>query len=651
MDQHQCGAGGKATPQIAVNPIIENYLGQGLLAKENANMSHLSPAGLLLVLGEEALKKNYLHCIREAGYNDLANWHEQGYVHIHDLGLGVKTPYCSGHSLENLLHDGISAGNIISGPAKRLCSAVNHIINHIGACSNEFAGAQAFNDVDLFLGPYALDFFLSRVNTYKMPAEQAMKMTLEEVDQSMQEMIFHLNYNTRYGGQCVDEATQCLTPEGWKTHKEINVGDVIYVFDMTTQRVKTDIVKHVNRFNCDGHINMFVLHDGGLMYLTDQHRVVYGTSPDPREPFVMGTVDDIKDTTRKPYVPAITVHRKRGEFVATDSGDAYVEHWQRIPYTGLVWCPSTDTGTFIARRSGTHAFVTGNSPFSNISLALSVPSDMETRRPLIGGKTLEDRWGSEIFECSCAGDHITYGDLEMWQNIVAEAILNNFLRGDSRGTGFTFPVLTVSVTPEFFDHPLKKKVFELSAKFGNPYFQNYINGHSAGKKIEPADVRSMCPLHGNTLARQVGKPDNVRTIGRDKNHGRHLPGCLGKIKTLIPLTAVKQAGQHIGPSLQHGLLRILKRHIHQADLKVVLFGNPPDQVQAHALALTLLIGKFKGGVGGLTHKHDRLVVQEPGPFARAQLLGFDLPEIEQGHGYCDSAENKKSLAEPLRRTR
>lgn len=343
MDQLHSSATGPATPNaptLDVEDIIQDYLGEGLSAKENANMSHLSPAGLLLVLGEAGLKRDYLYKLRLAGHTALADWHELGMVHIHDLGLGVKTPYCSGHSLENLLHEGISAGNIISGPAKRLRSAVNHIINHIGACSNEFAGAQAFNDIDLFLGPYALDFFISRVRTFNMDAEMAMKMTMEEVDQSMQELIFHLNYNTRYGGQ---------------------------------------------------------------------------------------------------------------------------------------------------------------SPFSNVTLSLTIPDDMRDRRPLVGGQTLEDRWGADTFTASCAGDHVTYGDLAMWQNIVGEAILNNFMRGDSKGTGFTFPVLTISVTEEFFQHPLKKKVFELSAKFGNPYFQNYINGYSGGEKLNPSDVRSMCPLAGSTL--------------------------------------------------------------------------------------------------------------------------------------------------------
>lgn len=153
-------------PVLDFKPIIDDYFRKGLSAKENANMSTMGPAGLLLVVGGAALKLDYLQRLRCAGFSDLVDMHETGRVHIHDLTLGYKTPYCAGHSLQNLLSDGISAGAIKSGPAKRLRSAVNHIINYIGAASNEFAGAQAFNDVDLFLGPYAADYYHSIRSKY-----------------------------------------------------------------------------------------------------------------------------------------------------------------------------------------------------------------------------------------------------------------------------------------------------------------------------------------------------------------------------------------------------------------------------------------------------------------------------------------------------
>lgn len=321
--------GGGRWPTLDFKPLIDDYFQKGLTAKENANMSTMGPAGLLLVVGGAALKIDYLHRLREAGHSELVDMHESGRVHIHDLTLGWKTPYCAGHSLSNLLSGGISAGAIKSGPAKRLRSAINHIINYIGASSNEFAGAQAFNDVDLFLGPYAYDFYISV--QHKCPSlstEDAMTLVKDEVEQSLQEMIFHLNYNTRYGGQ---------------------------------------------------------------------------------------------------------------------------------------------------------------SPFSNISLALDVPDDMKHQRPLIGGMTLEERWGIREDD-----NYLTYAALQYWQNMVAEAIIDNFDRGDVDGKGFTFPVLSINAVPELFSHPLKKKIFALSAKYGNPYYQNYINGHSGDKKLDPSDVRSMC---------------------------------------------------------------------------------------------------------------------------------------------------------------
>lgn len=326
-------SGGGRWPTLDFKPLIDDYFQKGLAAKENANMSTMGPAGLLLVVGGAALRVDYLHRLREEGFGELVDLHESGRIHIHDLTLGYKTPYCAGHSLQNLLSDGISAGAIKSGPAKRLRSAVNHIINYIGASSNEFAGAQAFNDVDLFLGPYACDYYMHILATYKSVSEEdARAMVLDEVVQSTQEMIFHLNYNTRYGGQA---------------------------------------------------------------------------------------------------------------------------------------------------------------PFSNISLALDVPSDMAQQRPLIGGKTLEERWSRPV-PGHDAETAATYESLAFWQQMIAEAILDNFMRGDIEGKGFTFPVLSINAVPELFSHPLKDKVFALSARFGNPYYQNYVNGYSGDHKLDPSDVRSMC---------------------------------------------------------------------------------------------------------------------------------------------------------------
>ncbi len=669
-------SGGGRWPTLDFKPLIDDYFHKGLAAKENANMSTMGPAGLLLVVGGAALRVDYLHRLREAGFGELVDLHETGRVHIHDLTLGYKTPYCAGHSLQNLLSDGISAGAIKSGPAKRLRSAVNHIINYIGASSNEFAGAQAFNDVDLFLGPYACDYYMHILATYKSVSEEdARAMVLDEVRQSTQEMIFHLNYNTRYGGQCVTPDTECLTPKGWKTHEELCVGDEIFVVDTETGEMRTDTLTHVNVYDFSGNLLRFKGRCADIL-VTPNHRMVYRKSNVDGKLGVLEAAElaeraviNIPNTAalNRPDNPAWSddrvrmlawvlsdAHMETGRYsririyqtekkfaeeiraLLSRLGIAYTEsedigewgsevvmfgihggaarEWiaitggerNRIPasafdtfsarqaklfldeyikadghieangrtriskkyetmiddlqhmavlagigttlkrrapggtstahavallkhnvvsatevtpfsYTGKVWCPTTATGTFVARRNN-KVFITGNSPFSNISLALDVPSDMANQRPLIGGKTLEERWSMPAPEHADDED-ATYASLSFWQNMVAEAILDNFMRGDIDGKGFTFPVLSINAVPELFTHPLKDKVFALSARFGNPYYQNYVNGYSGDNKLDPSDVRSMCPMKGNTkVLIKTGKCVSVQEIRQVANN-------------------------------------------------------------------------------------------------------------------------------------
>jgi ribonucleoside-triphosphate reductase len=185
--------------RISVDSIINEYLNKGDNAKENANMS-FGPSGLLFNVGGEGLRRDNLNRIRKQGFGELADLHEKGGVHIHDLSLGVTTPYCAGHSLQNLLNEGISTSSVVSKPAKHLSSAINHMVNYIGANSNDFAGAQAFNDIDTFLSPYVYKCYLD----YKKmgcPRAVAFKLTRKMVYQEIQSFIFHLNYNSRWGNQ------------------------------------------------------------------------------------------------------------------------------------------------------------------------------------------------------------------------------------------------------------------------------------------------------------------------------------------------------------------------------------------------------------------------------------------------------------------
>jgi ribonucleoside-triphosphate reductase len=111
-------------------------------------------------------------------------------------------------------------------------------------------------------------------------------------------------------------------------------------------------------------------------------------------------------------------------------------------------------------------------PFTNVTLDLTVPSFMEDENVIVGGQVMS----------------ATYGDMqeemEMFNTAFAE-VMND---GDSKGRVFTFPIPTYCVTKDFnWDSPVVQKVFEVTAKYGVPYFSNFINSD-----MRPEDVRSMC---------------------------------------------------------------------------------------------------------------------------------------------------------------
>ena len=111
-------------------------------------------------------------------------------------------------------------------------------------------------------------------------------------------------------------------------------------------------------------------------------------------------------------------------------------------------------------------------PFTNITLDLKVPEFMKNEPIVIGGKIMEE----------------TYGEFQKEVDIFNEALAEVMLEGDGAGRVFTFPIPTINITGDFeWDSEVARKIFELSAKYGVPYFANFINSD-----MNPEDVRSMC---------------------------------------------------------------------------------------------------------------------------------------------------------------
>ena len=112
-------------------------------------------------------------------------------------------------------------------------------------------------------------------------------------------------------------------------------------------------------------------------------------------------------------------------------------------------------------------------PFSNITLDWTVPADLKDLPAIVGGKEMD----------------FTYGDCKKEMDMVNKAFIDVMIEGDADGRGFQYPIPTYSITRDFDWSPTEtnKLLFEMTAKYGTPYFSNYINSD-----MEPSDVRSMC---------------------------------------------------------------------------------------------------------------------------------------------------------------
>lgn len=112
-------------------------------------------------------------------------------------------------------------------------------------------------------------------------------------------------------------------------------------------------------------------------------------------------------------------------------------------------------------------------PFSNITLDWTVPDDLKDVPAIVGGKEQD----------------FTYGDCKKEMDMVNKAFIENMIEGDANGRGFQYPIPTYSITKDFdwSDTENNRLLFEMTAKYGTPYFSNYINSD-----MKPSDVRSMC---------------------------------------------------------------------------------------------------------------------------------------------------------------
>ena len=111
-------------------------------------------------------------------------------------------------------------------------------------------------------------------------------------------------------------------------------------------------------------------------------------------------------------------------------------------------------------------------PFTNITLDWSVPHDLRDKPALVGGEE----------------QPFTYGDCQSEMDLINRVFIELMIAGDADGRGFQYPIPTYNITRDFdWNSPNAELLFEMTAKYGTPYFQNFVNSD-----LDPGDVRSMC---------------------------------------------------------------------------------------------------------------------------------------------------------------
>ncbi len=111
-------------------------------------------------------------------------------------------------------------------------------------------------------------------------------------------------------------------------------------------------------------------------------------------------------------------------------------------------------------------------PFSNITLDWVIPVDLRNRLAIVGGQE----------------EDFTYGDCQKEADLINKVFIELMLEGDANGRGFAYPIPTYNLTEDFdYESENAQLLFEMTAKYGTPYFQNFVNSD-----LNPEDVRSMC---------------------------------------------------------------------------------------------------------------------------------------------------------------
>ncbi|MBB1093757.1 ribonucleoside triphosphate reductase [Rhodopseudomonas palustris] len=247
----------------------------------NANQGY-SLGGLILNTSGKMVANYWLNHVYTP---EIGHAHREGDLHIHDLDM--LAGYCAGWSLRTLLREGLNGvpGRVEAGPPRHMSSAIGQIVNFLGTLQNEWAGAQAFSSFDTYMAPYV------RVD----------QLNYSQVRQYIQELIYNLNVPSRWGTQCVDAVTECLTEGGWKRYDQLTSDDRIATVNWRNNCLEYLHPLAIKSYEFDGE--MYVLRNGTQeQWITPKHKVlqkVHGTQSE----WALNTIEDVIASQQPVVIP------------------------------------------------------------------------------------------------------------------------------------------------------------------------------------------------------------------------------------------------------------------------------------------------------------------------------------------------------------
>ncbi|WP_045679832.1 ribonucleoside triphosphate reductase [Martelella endophytica] len=257
-------------------------------------------------------------------------------------------------------------------------------------------------------------------------------------------------------------------------------------------------------------------------------------------------------------------------------------------------------------------------PFTNLTFDWVCPDDLKEQRPIIGGEEMP----------------FAYGELQAEMDIINRAYMEVMTKGDAKGRVFTFPIPTYNITPDFpWESENATRLFEMTAKYGLPYFQNFLNS-----ELSPNMVRSMCCRlqldltellkRGNGLfgsAEQTGSL-GVVTINCARlgfAHKGDEAGLLARLDTLLELgrDSLEIKRKVIQRLIDEGLFPYTKRYL----------GTLRNHFSTLGVnGINEMIRNFTGGNEDITSEWGEAFAEQFLDHVRAKIVSF---QEETGHLY------------------